>query len=281
VEGRDSIVDKGSRVETLSLLLGTVWFRPYVFAFLFLYLLLAGGQIGWVRTVLWTVTGYGLALAAEYGSIHWGFPFGDYYYIEATRSRELWVAGVPFMDSLSFTFLTYVGYSCAWQLVVAFRARERRQDRREYRSVRRTGSVLLLGALITTLMDVIIDPVALMGDRWFLGLIYGYRHAGQYFGVPVSNFAGWFLVSAAVIGVNQRLEPFLPAAAPGKHISRLPFFHLGGFLLFLFVVGFNLAVTGWLGEVPLFLTGLVSVFLFLIAARRLLSRGGLLRPRVG
>jgi uncharacterized membrane protein len=268
-------------VETLSLLLGTVWFRPYVFAFLFLYLLLAGGQIGWARTVLWTVTGYGLALAAEYGSIHWGFPFGDYYYIEATRSRELWVAGVPFMDSLSFTFLTYVGYSCAWQLVAAFRARERRQDRREYRRGRGSGSVLILGALITTLMDVIIDPVALMGDRWFLGLIYGYRHAGHYFGIPVPNFAGWFLVSAVVIGVNQRLEPFLPEAEQGKHLSRLPFLHLGGFLLFLFVAGFNLAVTAWLGEVPLFLTGFALVSLFLFVSRQILARGGLLRSRIG
>jgi putative membrane protein len=268
-------------VETLSLLLGTVWLRPYVFCFLFLYLLLAGSQIGWTRTVLWTVTGYGLAFAAEYGSIHWGFPFGDYYYIETTRNRELWVAGVPFMDSLSFTFLTYVGYSCAWQLVAAFRGSAQPLDGREYRRARGSGSVLILGALITTLMDVIIDPVALMGDRWFLGLIYGYGHEGHYFGIPVSNFAGWFLVSAVVIGVNQRLEPLLPEAEAGSYLSRLPFLHLGGFLLFLFVVGFNLAVTGWLGEGRLFLTGFSLVLLFLIVAGKILVRGGLLRPRFG
>ena len=104
-------------METISLLFGTILLRPYVFIFLILYLLLATSQIGWRRTLVWTITGYCLAFLAEYSSIHWGIPFGDYYYIDHTRDRELWVAGVPFMDSLSFTFLTYTGYSCAWQLV--------------------------------------------------------------------------------------------------------------------------------------------------------------------
>ena len=146
-----------------------------------MFLLLARGQIGWKRTLLWVGTGYVLAFLAEFSSIHWGFPFGDYFYIETTRDRELWVAGVPLMDSLSFTFLTYVGFSCAWQLWAAFQGCLSEEGRRGYREIRRSWQVLVIGAGITTLMDVIIDPVALMGDRWFLGLIYGYPHPGHYF----------------------------------------------------------------------------------------------------
>jgi len=295
-------------VEFLSLLAGTVLLRPYVFVFLALYLFLASRQIGWARTLLWTATGYALALSAEYGSIHWGFPFGDYYYIDATRDRELWVAGVPFMDSLSFTFLSYIGFSCAWQLEAGFRSRQRPLSGAEYRAARRSVRVVLLGALITTLMDVVIDPVTLMGDRWFLGLIYGYAHEGRYFGIPLSNFAGWALLSGAIIGVNLLLDPRLPNPANeqrrpaasgslrgpamarrslsgqkplpgGGRLSRLPFLHLGGFVLFLFVVGFNLAVTAWLGEIRLLLAGLALVLVFLAASWRVLSRGGLFEPR--
>jgi len=268
-------------VDFFHLLLGTVWLRPYVFIFLAMYLFLAGRQIGWARTLLWTVTGYCLAFAAEFSSIHWGFPFGDYYYIDATRDRELWVAGVPFMDSLSFTFLTYIGYSCAWQLVAAFRGREQPLGGAEYTRTRRSVAVLVLGALITTLMDVIIDPVALMGDRWFLGLIYGYGHTGNYFGIPLTNFAGWVLVSAVIIGVNQALETMLPDASPQGpgSFSGLPGIHLGGFLLFVFVVGFNLMVTAWLGEVPLFLSGLSLALFFLFASWKVLDGGGLLQGK--
>ncbi len=267
-------------MEFLSLLAGTVWLRPYVFIYLVLFLFLASRQIGWTRTLAWTVTGYGLALAAEYGSIHWGVPFGHYYYIDTTRDRELWVAGVPFMDSLSFAFLSYIGFTCAWQLVAAWRGRQRPLSEGEYRAARRSGWVLVLGAVITTLMDVVIDPVTLLGDRWFLGLIYGFTHPGQYFDVPLTNFAGWLLLSGAIIGVNQLADARLPKTPAGGRLSRLPFLHLGGFVFFVFVTGFILAVTAWLGEVRLFLSSLALVLLFLVVSWRVLSRGGLLRPTV-
>lgn len=275
-------------MEFFSLLAGTVWLRPYVFIFLAMFLFLASRQIGWARTLFWTVTGYGLALAAEYGSIHWGFPFGKYHYLEATRGRELWVAGVPFMDSLSFTFLSYVGYSCAWQLAAARQGARGPLTGAGYRAVRGSGRVLVLGAAITTLMDLVIDPVTLLGDRWFLGLIYGYAHTGRYFGVPLSNFGGWLLLSAAIIGVNQWADARLPgpaggrgpAAVNGGRRARPPYLHLGGFVLFLCVTGFMLAVTAWLGEVRLFLASAALVLLFLLVSWRVLYRGGLLRPAV-
>ena len=256
-------------MEFLSLLLGTVVLRPYVFAFLLCFLALAWLQIGWTRTLTWTVTGYLIALVAEYGSIHWGVPFGEYYYIEATRDRELWVAGVPFMDSLSFTFLTYVGYSCAWQLAAALKGGTGGLDASAYRTVRRTPIVIVLGALITTLMDVVIDPVALMGERWFLGEIYGYRHAGVYFGVPLSNFAGWFVVSSAVIGVNQVLDARLPAH---DRCMGVRYIHLGGFGLFLSIMVFNLAIATWLEAYRILLAGLLIVIVFIALSGAVLAR---------
>jgi len=266
-------------MELVSQLFGTVWLRPYVFVFLAMYLFVASRQMGWARTVLWTVTGYGLAWAAEWSSTHGGFPFGDYHYIHTTRERELWVAGVPFMDSLSFTFLTYIGYSCAWQLVAAFRAATRPLRGEEHSAARRSAAVLVLGAAITTLMEGIIDPVALLGDRGFLGLIYGYDHGGQYFGIPLTNFAGWFLVSAVIIGANQVLERLLPGIRPGGDRAGRPVLPLGGFVLFCFVVGFNLAVTAWLGERALFASGLCLVLCFLLLSRAVLQRGRLLRAQ--
>ena len=60
-----------------------------------------------------SVLGYLLAWMAEFSAINWGFPFGEYIYIPATVDRELWVAGVPFMDSLSYVFLAYASFSMA------------------------------------------------------------------------------------------------------------------------------------------------------------------------
>jgi putative membrane protein len=267
-------------MESFSLLIGTVILRPYVFIFLALFLFVASQQMGWKRTFIWTITGYAVAFAAEFCSIHNGFPFGDYYYVEATIDQELWIAGVPFMDSLSFAFLTFTGYTCAWQLVAAWKGRSGRLDDLAYQTVRRSPVVLVLGALITTWMDLIIDPVALMGGRWFLGQIHGWPHGGEYFGVPLTNFAGWYLVTAATIGVNQAIDARFPRPATSELRSPVPYIHLGGFALFVFIAGFNLFMTAWLREWTLFLTGLPLAFGFLLISWLILTGGAFFAPHL-
>lgn len=267
-------------METVSLLVGTVVLRPYVFAFLAVYVFLASRQMGWLRTIIWTGVGYGVAFSAEYGSIHWGIPFGDYYYVPATLDRELWIAGVPFMDSLSFTFLSYTGFTCAWHIVAAWKTGPFRRhggpaDPGRYLETRRSPAVLVLGALTTTVLDVIVDPVALMGERWFLGRIYGYRHEGLYFGVPLANFAGWLVVSASIIAINQALDRRLPQPGGAAADRRISYLHLGGFVLFFFVSAFNLAVALWLRAWGVFLAGAVLAAGFLLAALRIVTAGRL------
>ena len=89
----------------MNLLLSTIALRPYVFIFLASFLFIAIVNFGVRTTILFTALTYAVALACEWSSVHNGFPFGLYHYVEATRGREIWVLGVPFMDSLSFTFL--------------------------------------------------------------------------------------------------------------------------------------------------------------------------------
>ena len=97
----------------LFLLGGTITLRPYVFVFLGAYLLLATLHLGAGRAVAFLALGYLISWAAELCAINFGFPFGEYLYIPATLDRELWVAGVPFMDSLSYVFLAYASYCLA------------------------------------------------------------------------------------------------------------------------------------------------------------------------
>ena len=98
-------------METLSLLFGTILLRPYVFIFLILYLAIAIVDMGLIRSLTFTVIAYSLAFFSEYSSTRNGFPYGKYSYIETTRDQELWVSNVPFMDSLSFCFLSYVAFT--------------------------------------------------------------------------------------------------------------------------------------------------------------------------
>ena len=102
-------------VELAGRIAGMLVHRPYVFVFFAVYLVAAVARMGWRRTAFFTVIAYTVAFAAEFSSTRNGFPFGLYHYIDTTRDRELWIGNVPFWDSLSFTFLCYLG----WRLGVS------------------------------------------------------------------------------------------------------------------------------------------------------------------
>jgi putative membrane protein len=233
-----------------------------VFIFLSLYLWLATWHWGIGRTLLYLPLGYGVAWLSEFSSIHSGFPYGLYIYIPATRGQELYVLGVPFMDSLSYVFLSYASYSLARLLLAGgVRPGERETEGR----CRRTAvATVLLAAVMFVTLDIIIDPLALRGYRWFLGQIYGYPEPGVYFGIPLSNFLGWFVIGMIMTALLQALEGWSPQAGwliwGQRRFAGAAYLGAG---LYLGVLGFNLSLTFYIGET---LLGLVGVFIYLPVA---------------
>ena len=248
--------------DILQIAVGTVTMRPYVFAFFAAFLLAAVPHIGWRRTLAFTGIGYLIAFTSEVASINTGFPYGWYYYIDTTSAKELWIAGVPFFDSLSYVFLCYCSYATALFILSPLKAWRWQLVPLETRAIRRSFAALFLGSLLQAYLDIIIDPVSLQGSRWFLGQIYGYREQGYHFGVPLSNYLGWWLVSALMIFALQRL------AASGKTTDKppagvgyFPFSTLLGPILYLSVLGFNLTMAMVIGEMAIAVTGLFIVTL--------------------
>lgn len=245
----------------LQLALGTVLLRPYVFVFLGVYLALATWHLGAGRALVFLLLGYLISWAAEFCSIHVGFPFGEYIYIPATRHQELWVAGVPLMDSLSYVFLAYASYATALVTLTPGRWEGKSFFLRGEADLLGSWRVLVLGAVLMVTLDIVIDPLALRGYRWFLGQIYGYPEGGVYFGVPLSNFGGWFLVSLALIRVLQYLASRVPPSPWWDWGRRcFPSQALLGLAFYLGILGFNLVMTFRIGEPCL---GWVGIFIYL------------------
>ena len=228
-----------------SLLAATITHRLYVFVFLAVFLLLAGRDLGWRRAVGWLAWGFAVAFSAEYASTRVGIPFGLYHYTGATAGREIFISNVPFFDPLSFPFLAYASFCLArWALGRA----------------EGWGTLALAGALMM-LADVVIDPLAVRGERWFLGHIFYYAEPGIYFGVPISNFVGWALVGSTIVGGHLLIarRRARPLGSPG-----------GGIGLYYGVLCFMLTVTGWIGEWGLLGAGIlvhVAVILLLYRLR--------------
>ena len=227
--------------ELFLLLLGAIRLRPYVFFFFGCFLAAAATDLGWRRAGLFTGLTWLTAFLAEYSSTRTGIPFGLYHYTEATRGRELYLANVPFMDSLSFTFLAYGAFSLARLVSGKWPGRVR---------------LAFWSGIFMMLIDTVIDPLAVRGDRWLLGKIFYYPNGGFYFGVPLSNFVGWAVVGWVGVG------SYLMATGPGGIGAGHPGW---GVALYGSVLAFTLVMTWWIGEPALFLAGLLLSLLLGLA----------------
>jgi putative membrane protein len=256
-------------MELFRLLIGTIELRPYVFIFFAIYLAIAISSIGLKRTVIFTVLAYLIAFLSEYSSSHGdaGIPFGVYRYVQSTRGRELWIAGVPFMDSLSFTFLSFVSWRLS--LILLSTPSDSRKAGGVAPAPGKAGilSTAALAGFLMMYLDIIIDPVALQGKKWFLGEIYYYPGGGPYFGVTLANFAGWFVVCMIIVLAFTVIDSRV-AGSPrpmGVHQSLLQWLAPAG--LYFGILGFNLWVTFRIGETTMGLAGLfISLPLGLVLA---------------
>src|SRR5512134_596246 len=258
-------------MEVLTLFVKTVLLRPYVFVFLAAFLFSAVQLIGWPRTWRFWLISWATAFVCEFSSTRTGIPFGWYHYNGSTVGQELYFSNIPFMDSISFSFLLYATYCVALCFLLPCEAVSPRSPLVPLRfdAAARTGwRALLLTAILFAFIDMVIDPVALRGDRWFLGKIYYYPDPGTHFGVPVANYVGWAvvgLISLSIYFALDRRLPAQPGLAPDSVTRRL----LLGVGLYYGVMAFNLAVTFWIGEG---LLGMTGVLMFLLPTALLLLR---------
>jgi uncharacterized membrane protein len=150
---------------------------------------LAAAVWGWVRAVVAAVAIVGATTAIERVGTTTGWPFGDYRYTGVLTPT---VAGVPLAVGLAW-----------WGM--ALPAREAAA-----RLVRPGWPTVAVGALALTAWDVMLDPQA-VDEGWWV-----WDAGGPWRGVPLSNYAGWLVVSAVVMAALDRLLP-----DPGQSLPLL------------------------------------------------------------
>ncbi len=257
-------------MEPVVLFFKTIVLRPYVFIFLAAFLFSAVTLIGWPRTWRFWLVSWTTAFVCEFSSTRTGIPFGWYFYNGSTLGQELYFFDVPFMDSISFSFLLFASYCVALGLLLPPAS----SPGIVYSSLRalhfgleaRTSwAAYGLTAVLFAFIDMVIDPVALRGDRWFLGKIYFYPDPGWHFGVPFENYVGWVVVGLISLAIYFPLDRRLASLAPSPSITQRLLLGIG---LYYGVLAFNLAMTFWIGETFMGLSGLLMhlpVLLILIA----------------
>ncbi|GAA0386143.1 hypothetical protein GCM10009530_41400 [Microbispora corallina] len=117
--------------------------------------------------------------AAEWAGTRTGLPFGEYRY-----TGLLWPhpGGVPLVVALAWGGMGLAAHAVARRAVPGSRPAR-----------------LLVGAAALTAWDLFLDPQMLRLGLWT------WAEQGPYRGVPLSDFAGWLLVSLLVVAVIDRV----------------------------------------------------------------------------
>lgn len=184
-----------------------------------------------------------------------GLIFGAYHY---TSSGPL-VGHVPVEIPFLWFGLLYLGYS----LANAIGERVFMQYREKLRLV----WLSVLGAVIVTARDALIEPI--LAQLWVIGRPWVWEESGMYFGVPVQNFFGWMLTAFTVFVAYrsyERMHPGVPIGARSRFFELLPV---------LFYVG--LMVVDVMN--PLAPPGLLFVGLIGMAIPALVAGVNIVRPR--
>ncbi len=146
-------------------------------ALLFIIVLLhAMERYGIKNTVIFFVITAGVSFFFENLSVATGFPFGLYHY-----SPDFGMLPVPFIIIFGYFGLGYLSWILAHVLTGQYCSRL---------GGKQIFLVPLIATFIMVMWDLTIDPISstLQG-------LWVWQDPGAYFGVPLSNFFGWFLVS--------------------------------------------------------------------------------------
>lgn len=131
-----------------------------------------------------------LAWAVEFVGSRTGLPFGQYDYTQALQPQLL---GVPLLIPLAWLMML----PPAWAVAEALLRRGATRGPRV--------AFLATAALAFTAWDLFLDPQMVAWGYWV------WQTPGGYFGIPWSNYLGWWLsallISAAVFALRPPLPP--------------------------------------------------------------------------
>lgn len=165
-----------------------------------------------------------LSMTVEAVSVLTGIPYGRFAY-----SSEIGTAVLgPVPWTIGFAYVPLLLGACAMV--------------RRYAPGRPIWQQALLGALLLVAADLVLDPGAALLGYWV------WSDPGPYYGIPLSNFVGWFLTGTVYSALTLfAVRGRMPVAVATSYVLILAFWTgvcLGGGMLVPAAIGFALLALG-------------------------------------
>ena len=165
----DSRYDSAEKIRVVQVTLGFLYFIIHSLTL-----------FGLKNTLIFFFSSFTISLALEIIGTNRGLVFGKYSYNPKLCPGPM-VGNVPVLIAISWTGLIYMALICSMMILDSSIV-----GRINYQHI------LLCSALVTAL-DLVLDPIAVDEGRWF------WDKPGNYYGIPVKNFIGWFFNSTVIL----------------------------------------------------------------------------------
>jgi len=198
--------------------------------------------LGWRHALVFFALAFFIGFTFEAVGIATGWVYGDYHYGPRLGPVML---GVPVLIPLSWFTVIYL----------ALAVTERLADGASARTLRGAALSCVLGAVVATAWDVVVDPQMARIGLWI------WEQPGEFFGVPVHNFLGWLATSLAVLASYRAATwawPPRPLGASSPLFALLPVLAYGALALS-YVVGYSVQGQGALAVVAFFTMGALTL----------------------
>ncbi len=162
------------------------WLTAVTTLVTFSFAVLHGGQrYGWASLAILLAATVVISLAFESFGVATGRVYGPYHYTQKLGPKFLGL--VPYIIPAAWFMMMYASQVMA----------ERVLHQRTTSNLGRILTVAAVGAVIMTAWDLAMDPLMVAGEHWV------WEVQGAYFGIPLQNYAGWWLTSFCVLVAFQ------------------------------------------------------------------------------
>lgn len=164
-------------------IIGSLW----IYTAFSLVIIHASIRLGNKKTLIFYVLAFLFGTIPELIGVKYGWIFGHYYYNPALSPFILGL--VPLTTAISWAVVIYMSYIFT-DIIIKFGSKKPnfKSDGIIYALIVIAGLSIISGFVAVNL-DMLIDPVVVATDGWFW--IVG----GPYYGIPMGNFMGWFLIA--------------------------------------------------------------------------------------
>ena len=202
-------------------------------------------SIGPKKATVFLVITLSISFLLEFIGITAGYPIGVTYSYDDSFS-PLNIFGLPVTVPINWAIINILGYSIITHMLTLSGRSKPNADSKKISIV----LLIVLDALVVTAMDVILDPLKVAQGSWT------WMEGGPFYGIPIGNYIGWFVVAAISIGAFRLIEYKRPGEEKilRGNMSVMPS------VIYMFIAGYLCISALDIGMPDLALIGILATF---------------------